>query len=288
MHVGIIGLGLMGKAMARGLLRAGHGVSGYDIRPEARAEAEGTGATVLRDAAAVARDTELLILSLMTSEDRRSLLWGEQALAEALDAGTVVLDTTTGRPEDTEEDHARLAGRGVRLVDVCVSGSSQSVLEREALALVGDSRAGAAPYAEILATFTKAQYYFGQPGQGNRAKLIVNTVMGLNRLVLAEALALAKQGGFDLEEMLDVLKQGDSYSVAMDTKGPKMISGVYEPAAARLEQHAKDVGLILEYAERIGAEMPVSALHEQLLARALENDGGPLDNAAIFRAYAPP
>jgi len=285
MRIGIIGLGLMGQAMAENLLAAGHAVAGYDLRPEACAKAAGLGVAVGAGPADAAKGTDLIFLSLMTSEDRRALLWGAQDLASALPEGTVVLDTTTARPEDVEEDHARLAAQGARLVDVCVSGSSQVVRERRALALVGDTRAGAAPYEAALAAFTQARYYFDQPGRGNRAKLIVNTVFGLNRLVLAEALALARDGGFDLETMLDVLRQGETYSVVMDTKGPKMLSGVYEPAVARLAQHAKDVGLILEYAATVGARVPVSEVHHRLLAEALVRGAGPLDNAAIYRAY---
>lgn len=285
MHVGIIGLGLMGKAMAHRLLGAGYDVTGYDVRPEANAEASAIGVRTTRDAAAVAQRSPLLILSLMTSEDRRNLFWGTQNIAEVLREGSVVLDTTTACPEDIQVDHVRLASQGIRLVDVCVSGSSQTVYDGQALALVGDSSEGAADYAKVLKAFTKAQYYFDEPGQGNRVKLIVNTVFGLNRLVLAEALALARKGGFDLSIMLDILKQGDNYSVAMDTKGSKMISETYTPAVARLEQHAKDVGLIIQYAESIGADVPVSILHQKLLTRVQEQGGGSLDNAAIFKAY---
>ena len=287
MRIGIIGLGLLGHAMAKRLIDAGHTVSGYDLRPEANEAAKALGVAISEDAAAVARDTDLLFLSLMTSEDRRKLLWGPQAMAGALAPGSLVLDTTTARPEDIQSDGARLAEAGARLVDVCVSGSSQVVHDGRAIALVGDTQENAAAYESALTPFTKAQYYFKGVGQGNRAKLVVNTVFGLNRLVLAEALALARAGGFDLDVMLEVLKQGETYSVVMDTKGPKMLTETYTPAVARLDQHAKDVGLILEYAEQVGARVPISKVHHQLLARAQENGGGPLDNAAIFKAYDP-
>lgn len=287
MRIGIIGLGLMGHAMARRLVAAGHAVAGYDLRPDANEAARRLGVEVAAEAAPVAEDCDVLILSLLTSEDRRNLFWGRQSLADVLANGSLVLDTTTGRPDDIQADGARLAERGIRLVDVCVSGSSQVVNDGRAIALIGDTRENAAAYASALTAFTKEQHYFGALGRGCCAKLIVNTVFGLHRLVLAEALSLARAGGFDLGEILEVLKQGETYSVAMDTKGPKMISGNYAPAVARLDQHAKDVSLILEYAAHIGAEVPLSALHKDLLARAQEKGGGPLDNAAIFKAYDP-
>lgn len=285
MRIGIIGLGLLGRAIARRLLDAGYAVSGYDLSATAREEAAGMGVNIRGTARETAGDTQWLLLSLMTSDDRRRLLWGDQAAAGKLQSGATILDTTTARPDDIVDDHTRLEKQGVRLIDVCVSGSSQTVLDHKALALVGDTKNNAESYADILAAFTKSQFYFDSPGRANEAKLIVNTVMGLNRLVLAEALGLASKSGFDLSQILDVLKQGDTYAAVMDTKGPKMASGVYQPAAARLEQHAKDVNLILDYAQTIGADMPVSRLHKELLQKAIDKGAGPLDNAAIFTIY---
>jgi 2-hydroxy-3-oxopropionate reductase len=285
MHLGIIGLGLLGTAMARRLLSAGYDVCGYDIAEPARRGAREVGVEILSNARQVAEKVQTILLSLMTSEDRRDLLWGDQAVAAVLKPGTVILDTTTGRPEDILDDHNRLAEQDVRLIDVCLSGSSQVVAEGRAVALVGDTEENA-DYRDILAAFSKAQYYFGAPGQGNRVKLIVNLVFGLNRLVLAEALGLAAKGGFDLGLVLEVLKEGETYSTVMDTKGPKMVAGVYEPVVARLAQHLKDVRLIVEYAEKVGARVPLSEVNVHLIQEIVDAGGGDLDNAAVFKAYS--
>lgn len=116
-------------------------------------------------------------------------------------------------------------------------------------------------------------------------KLIVNLVFGLNRLVLAEALGLAEKAGFGLGSILEVLKAGDTYSAVMDSKGPKMVSGIYEPPAARLAQHAKDVHLILEFARQVGASAPVSETHSALIDGLVHDGWGDFDNAAIFEVY---
>ncbi len=285
MRLGVIGLGLVGRAIAKRLLSAGYEVCGYDIAEAACKSARESGVEVLSDARRVAERVETVILSLMTSENRRDLLWGNQAVADVLQPGTLILDTTTARPEDILEDHARLAEQDVRLIDVCLSGSSHVVAEGRALALVGDTKENA-DYSDILAAFSKTQYYFGTPGQGNRAKLIVNLVFGLNRLVLAEALGLAAKDGFDLGVMIELLKEGETYSVVMDTKGPKMVSGVYEPVVARLAQHLKDVRLILEYAEEAGARVPLSEVNARLIQEVVDAGWGELDNAAVFKAYS--
>jgi len=284
MEIGLIGLGLMGRAMASRLLNAGYHVCGYDLKSDVCAQVATLGVDIQHDARAVAAKASRLVLSLMTSEDRRALLWGPQSLADALEPGFVLLDTTTGRPEDIEEDARQLAEDGVRLVDVCLSGSSQVMAEGRAIALVGDEEANA-DYGDILRAISDTQHYLGAVGQGTRVKLIVNLVFGLNRLVLAEALGLAERAGFDLAVVLEILKAGETYSIAMDTKGPKMISGVYKPAVARLGQHAKDVHLILEYARQISANVPISEVHARIIDELVLRGYGDLDNAAIFQAY---
>ncbi len=285
MRIGIIGLGLLGGAIAQRLIAEGYEVSGYDIKEAARETAAASGVDVRASAAEVAQSGSILLLSLMNSDDRRRLFWSEQDLAEHLRPGTLILDTTTADPEDIRADHAALAKLDARLVDVCISGSSQAVAQGRALALVGDTEEDAVGYQQIVGAFTKRQYFLGGPGRGNEAKLVVNIVMGLNRLVLAEALGLARAGGFDLTQMLEILKEGDSYTTAMDTKGPQMVERRYEPPVARLEQHAKDVRLILDYAARSGVDLPVSGLHRELIERAVENGLGALDNTAIFELY---
>lgn len=164
--IGIIGLGLVGRAIARRLLAAGHGVCGYDIAEHASVAAREAGVEVLADAQTVGRRVKTLVLALLTSDNRRELLWGSQALVDALQPGTLILDAITGRPEDIEEDAARLAKDGVRLVDVCLSGSSQLIGEGRALALVGDTEEGAKPYAGLLRVFSKAQYYLALRARG--------------------------------------------------------------------------------------------------------------------------
>ena len=282
--IGVIGLGLMGRAMAARLIQAGFSVVGYDVSAEAMERAARLGVETVPDATVVARRCTCMLLSLFSSENRKELFWGAQALAQALSPGAAVLDTTTGSPEDLEEDARRLAENGVTLVDVCLSGSSQVMEEGRAIALVGGAAMDARCEA-VLQAISMAQYYFDAPGQGCRVKLIVNLVFGLHRLVLAEALGFARSAGFDPATILEILKAGETYSVAMDTKGPKMLAGVYEPAVARLGQHAKDVALILDYARRVSAKVPVTETHARLIDALVADGFGGLDNAAIFKAY---
>lgn len=282
--VGLIGLGLLGKAIAGRLLSAGYHVVGFDIAESAREQAREMGAEVFEDHHAVAVACDVVFLSLPTSEIRHELLWGAGRLAESFNEGSLLLDTTTGRPEDTEADWQRLNLLHVDFVDVCVLASSAQVLRGEAVLLVGDETARARGYAALLGTFARQIFYLGKAGDGSRMKLVANQVLGLNRLVLAEALVLAERSGLDLEKTLAVLKSGPAASQVMFTKGTKMISGDFTPEA-RLAQHAKDVGLVLEMGQTWGAHLPVSTLHKQILDQLIESGMGALDNSAVIKAF---
>lgn len=282
-RIGVIGLGLLGRALAQRFLQDGLDVCGFDIDSKAAAAARELGVDCVESAGDVARATYTIVLSLPDSSIRQDLLWGAQALAGDLAAGTLILDTTTGRPEDTESDHERLAEQDIRLIDVTVVGSSAEAAEGNAVALVGDLE-DQANYAPIIETFAKRIFYLGAPGKGNQAKLIVNLVLGLNRLVLAEGLGLAAHAGFDLGQILEILKSGAAYSKVMDTKGRKMVDRQFNPVA-RLSQHAKDVGLIRELARQLGADVPLSALHARILEQAAAAGLGDLDNAAVVEMF---
>ena len=281
-RIGLAGLGLVGKALASRLMGAGYTVAGYDIAAQACREAQTAGVELAPSLGDVAEGANLVLLSLPNSAVVDEVMWGRGGLAGTVAAGSAILDTTTARPGDTVAHAERLAKQGVRFIDVPLAGSSEEIAAGKAVALVGD-REGAG-YTDVIEAFAERVFFLGQPGNGHRAKLAVNLVLGLNRLVLAEGLALAGKAGMDPRMMLAVFKASAAYSRVMDTKGGRMLDGNFRPAA-RLAQHAKDVGLILELAAEAGARVPVSELHAKLLAEAIDAGWGALDNAAVVKLY---
>jgi 3-hydroxyisobutyrate dehydrogenase-like beta-hydroxyacid dehydrogenase len=177
-----------------------------------------------------------------------------------------------------------LAGRGVPYLDATVAGSSEQVRAGEAVVLLGGDRAAGAACVDLFACFAREWFHLGPWGSGARMKLVVNLVLGLHRAALAEGLAFARACGLDLPETLRVLRAGPARSQVMDTKGRKMIEGDFTPQA-RLSQHLKDVRLILAEAGRVGARVPLSLLHAELLGRLEAAGWGEEDNAAVFRAF---
>ena len=279
--VGMVGLGLLGTALAERFLQSGWAVTGFDLEPERLAALARLGGRPAADVRETLAGADRLVLSLPTSAEVEAVL---DALGPSLRAGLVIVDTTTGDPERTAALGASLAARGVRYLDAAVSGSSEQVRAADVVLLVGGEPADVAACADLFGCFARRWLHAGPWGAGARLKLVVNLVLGLNRAALAEGLAFARACGVDPETALEALRAGAAYSRVMDVKGRKMIAGDFT-CQAKLSQHLKDVRLILAAGRRAGAHLPLSAVHEQLLQR-LEADGlGPADNAAIIRAF---
>lgn len=280
-RVGIIGLGLVGSALAERLTAAGFEVVGYDIaagRIAALAAIRGVPAASAMD---VARQCERIILSLPTSDISAQVI---EEIADEL-AGKLVLDTTTGEPDAMARLGQSLARRQADYVDATIAGSSSQVRRGEVVVMLGGSEAAVERGADLVRTFAAQSIYLGPVGSGARMKLVVNLVLGLNRAVLAEGLAFAQASGIDPAQALEVLRAGPAFSRVIDTKGPRMLAGDFAPEA-RLAQHHKDVRLILSAAAEAGAKVPLSELHERLLAALVAAGCGELDNCAIVRAFA--
>lgn len=280
-RIGIIGLGLLGGAIAERLIAAGFQVCGFDVRGEALLKAERCGVRPVSAAAVVAAQSDCLLFSLPDS------LVVAQIAAEIgpVSCGKLILDTTTGDPGDPPEFGRRLAAHGARYVEANVVGSSAVVRGREAIVLLGGESSDCVEATALVSPFSTRSFHVGPLGSASRAKLVVNLVLGLNRAVLAEGLNLAKCCGLDPAAMLEILRSGAAYSRVMDAKGTKMIAADFAPEA-RLAQHHKDVRLILDMARRAKASIPFSVEHERLLSLAESLGLGDLDNSAIIRAFA--
>jgi 2-hydroxy-3-oxopropionate reductase len=281
--LGLIGLGLLGSALASRLLQAGRNVVGFDIAHERRTEFESQGGIAATSAGDLAGRCPTLLLSLPTSEVVSKVI-GE--IAPRLQPAALVIDTTTGDPHEMEGFASRLDGAGVEYVDASVAGSSEQVRQGQAVLLAGGSPAAFERALPILTLLGRRVFHVGPNGSGARMKLVVNLVLGLNRAVLAEGLGLARALGFDPAAALDVLRDGPAFSQVMNAKGRKMVEGEFTPQA-RLAQHLKDVRLILAAGESNGARLPFSGLHAALLEELAAKGYGEWDNSAVIKAFEP-
>jgi 3-hydroxyisobutyrate dehydrogenase-like beta-hydroxyacid dehydrogenase len=280
--IGLIGIGLLGTAIAERLLATSYSVLGYDI-DASRCKALGEmGGRAARDHAEVAASCDRILLSLLTTDIVEDAL---RCTEGDLRAGQIIIDTTTGEPERTAAIGARLAERGVEYLDATVSGSSAQARAGDAVVMAGGRREAFEACEDIFRCFARRWFHVGEWGSGAKMKLATNLVLGLNRAALAEGLAFARALELDPDTTLSILRESAAYSQVMDTKGHKMTSGDFAPQA-KLSQHLKDVRLILSQGDRVEARLPLSAVHRQLL-EDLEAAGlGELDNSAIIRAFA--
>ena len=282
-RIGLIGLGLMGHAFAQRLLAADWEVIGYDLAPACRQRARQLGVRLTRSNAAVFTACDRVLLSLPTLRET------ELVLADSLSAlrsGHLLLDTTTGEPEQSEAIHHRLAARGVRYLDATISGNSQQVASGDdVLTMVGGDAAAFTAARALLRVLTRRVRHVGPSGSGARMKLVTNLVLGLNRAALAEGLCFAEQLGFTRRAALEVLMASQARSAIMATKGEKMVTEDFIPQA-RLSQHLKDVRLMLQAAEAKHFHLPLTTVHRQLLEAAEAAGLGPLDNSALIKVLA--
>ena len=284
-RIGLVGLGLMGSGMARNLLAAGFPLVGYDI--------DGTKvqAVVRSGGGAIARPQDLpaavdvIITSLPNSQIVREVVVESLGLFQAGRPGLVLIDTTTADPMRSEALAGELSARGMEMLDATLSGTSSMCAVREITVMVGGKEPVFNDCSDIFSAIAEQAFYVGKSGAGALTKLIVNLVLGLNRMALAEGLALAKKVGMDQRRLLDILKRSAAYSRAMDMKGLRMVEKDFVPAEGKLAFHLKDVQLMLDLAKWHQFPLLLSSVHAQALASEVAKGRGEWDNADIVSCY---
>ncbi len=280
-RVGLVGLGLMGSAIGGNLLDAGFEVVGYDVEGDRRAEHADRGGRVASTVADLAAQCSKILLSLPNSDIVRLVCLGEGSIADAAVAGTLVIDTTTGRPRDTEEVAAALAAADVRYVDATLSGNAAMAEHRDLVAMLGGSEEDVAAARPVLEAISRSIHHLGPAGSGSRTKLVINLVVGVQRVVLAEALVMGERSALPLAVLLDVLKDSAAYSKAMDIWGGRMVEGDHYPPASRIRQSHKDFRLITEQGETVGTPTWLASQVRRLLEIAEEGGLADADNSAV-------
>jgi putative dehydrogenase len=278
-QIGIAGLGLLGSALAHRLIASGFTPKGYDpdaAKVAALAQAGGTAATLDE----IAR-CDVVLLAVFDTNQVEDVVGN--ALLPALNPGTpkIVLCASTCDPDRIAALVEKVAPLGLSMIETPVSGSSGQVRNGDGVGLLGGNRDIIDSVADIIDAIYPKWFYMGPAGNGGRAKLAINHLLGLNRLVLAEGLVFAERLGLDPKSFLDVARQSAAYSQVMDIKGPKMVSGDYTPQGF-IHQSLKDFKLIVEQGGKRGQEMPLASLNAEVLQACLARGEGERDNSAVI------
>lgn len=281
--VGVIGLGLIGTALAKRLLAAGYSVYGHDVRAERNDNLAALGGNACASPAEVAQQCDTVVLSVFNTEQVEAIVEGVEGPGSAgFNDRHVVICTSTCDPDRIEALAKRAALRGIRFVESPLSGNSDQIAQGNGVALIGGKRDDMAAAQPVLDALCKQSFYLGPAGSGGRAKLAINLVGGLNRAVMAEGLAFAESMGLELKALLEVMKGSAVYSRAMDTRGMKMIERDFTPHAW-LTQSLKDFQLMHEVAARVGQELPLAKLYTEIVESCIAQGEGQLDNSVVIQ-----
>src|SRR5512139_53015 len=262
--VAIIGLGLMGEVYAQRLIDANIPVSGFDIDPARRARLAEIGGRPAESIADAAKPACRIIVAVFNTEQVEDVVENHLLPALGDDSDKIVLCMSTCDPDRVAALAKRVTARGIRYLDVPVSGTSDQVRRGDGVALIGGDPTIAAEIAPILDALVVRRFHVGKIGDGGRAKLAVNLILGLNRLALAEGLVFAERLGLDPATFLPVAQGSASYSQVMDTKGLKMVRGGFR-AEGRAKQTLQDCHIMTDQAARFGQTLSMLEVHAGVL-----------------------
>lgn len=288
-HIGIVGAGLLGSAIGERLLGAGYAVDVVDVDPAKRALLVGKGAAAADSVAALLERCRTLVLAVFDSDQVDAVVEGPGGIVETsrkLGLEPRVIISTTCEPERLAALSQRMAKAPLRLVEAPISGTSQQVREGASLALMAGERAFVDEVMPVMAAICPRQHFLGEIGNGSRAKLAVNLVLGLNRAALAEGMVFADRLGIDKKQFLEIARASAAYSQAMDNKGPLMAAGIFDKPQSRVALSLKDFGIMLEQAHARGQELPFASLYVEMLEDCVQAGAAELDNAVVTQAIA--
>jgi L-threonate 2-dehydrogenase len=285
--IGIVGLGLLGHAIASRLIKAGHAVVGFDVVPDRVSALTAMGGKSAPSAAAVAQSVEAVCTLLPSLATVEAAILGADGILAGARPDLSVIQMSTISPTLTERLAREVTARGLGFLDCPVSGTSSMVERGDGVFFVGGDRALFERWRPVLESVLVRAVLVGRVGQAMVLKLVANLLVALNSAAAAEALTLARKAGLDLDVALDVLNASAAASSMLKVRGPMIVRGEF-PAQMKLDLFMKDIHLMQEAAAAVGAPLPFTDLAERLYAAAQAAGHGGEDLAVVVTALGAP
>ena len=280
-QIGFVGLGIMGKPMARNLMKAGYQLTVYDIVAESVEELATEGASPASSSSEVASKTDKIITMLPDSADSERAILGPGGVLEGARPDSVVIDMSSIAPSMSQKIFAECAGKGVEMLDAPVSGGEPGAINATLAIMVGGKQEVFDQCYDLLKTMGGNVVLTGDVGAGNTTKLANQIIVAANIEALSEALVLAQKAGVDPERVFNAIRGGLAGSAVMEAKAPMMLDRNFR-AGFRIRLHQKDLRNVLQAAQELNVPLPATALVQQMLG-SLVNDGDQeLDHSAIL------
>jgi 2-hydroxy-3-oxopropionate reductase len=284
MRIGFVGLGIMGKPMAKNLLKAGYELVVFDVVEAPLKEVVAAGAKAATSPSDVASQCEIIITMLPNSPHVKTAVLAKNGVIEGVKAGSIVVDMSSIAPLASREIAAELAAKGVEMLDAPVSGGEPKAVEGTLAIMVGGKQEVFDKVKDILLKMGASAVLCGNIGAGNVTKLANQIIVALNIAAMSEALVLATKAGVDPEKVFDAIKGGLAGSTVLNAKAPMVLQGNYKPGF-RIELHIKDLQNALDTAHEISAPIPLTSQVMEIM-QAMKVDGKQTeDHGGLIQFY---
>lgn len=283
MKIGLIGLGIMGKPMAKNMLKAGYDLTVSDLNKANVDEVVAAGAKAASNKE-IGETCDVVMTMLPNSPHVKSVMLGENGVASFMKPGSVFIDMSSINPVASKEIAAALAEKNIEMLDAPVSGGEPKAIDGTLSFMVGGKQEVFDAHKAILETMGASVVRCGDVGAGNTTKLANQIIVACNIQALAEALTLAQKAGVDPQLVFEAIKGGLAGSTVMNAKAPMMIAGNDKPGF-KIDLHIKDLNNALDCAHSVGAPVPMTAEVQEILQWMHNHEGGQKDHSAIAQYY---
>jgi L-threonate 2-dehydrogenase len=278
MKTGIIGVGIMGSAIARNLIADGLPVIGFDVAPERQKELAAMGGTSARTAAEVAASADIILTSLPSIA---ALDETAAAIRGAARRGTVVAELSTLPIEVKQRSHDALAASGITLLDCPLSGTGAQAITRDLVVFASGERHAVERCTPVFAGFARLTHYLGGFGNGSKMKFVANLLVAIHNVATAEAMVLGIKAGLAAEDIVKVVASGAGNSRVFELRAPLMAKNAYLPASMKIDIWQKDMAVIGDFAKHLGVALPTFAATVPIYNAAIGLGRGREDTAAV-------
>ena len=284
-NVGVIGLGAMGLGVARSLLRAGFRTHACDVRAEVLKSFAAEGGIACATPAELGAACEVVLTLVVNAQQTEDVLLGAQGAATAMGAGTVVVASATVAPEFAESLAARLAAKGIGMIDAPVSGGAAKAASGEMTVMGAGAPENFAKVEDVLKAIAAKVYRLGDaPGAGSKVKMINQLLAGVHIAAAAEAMAMGIRAGADPKVLYEVISNSAGSSWMFQNRVPHILAGDYTPLSA-VNIFVKDLGIVLDTAKKSAFPLPLTATAHQMFLTAAASGRGGEDDSAVVKNY---
>ena len=280
--LGFVGLGIMGRPMAKNLIDAGYSVTVYDISATSIEELATYGASPASSAKEVAEKTPAVITMVPDSLDSEAAILGPNGVLEGTSKGDTVIDMSSIAPATSQKIASFCEAQSVDFLDAPVSGGEPKAIDGTLAVMVGGKSNVFDKYKDLIKVMASSVVLCGNYGAGNTTKLANQIIVAANIEALAEALVLSKKAGLDPNVVFEAIRGGLAGSTVMEAKAPMMIAGDFNPGF-RIRLHQKDLHNALLTGKDLGVPLPVTSLVQQMLGALINDGNADSDHSGIAR-----